>query len=263
MLWGVAALLAAGVTAGLLYRGGSHDDVSAYIDEVNATQQEFSVRYGSIDRTFREFRLSSDTAEQDLPKLEEAARTLTELRLRVERIDAPEQAETLRARLLAYFRQQETVANELVDVAAYMPKLRRAEAPLAAASRRLRAALGGSPSTEAQGEAVRRYAVELRAVAASLDDVAAPPLLEPSRHAYVSQLRAYASSSEALQRGIRGNDQAAVDRAVRRMQLAAAAPPGTFRAQRAAIIAYNERVKRIKTLAIALERERQRLEREL
>ena len=47
------------------------------------------------------------------------------------------------------------------------------------------------------------------------------------------------------------------------MQLAAAAPPGTFRAQRAAIIAYNERVKRINTPAIALERERQRLEREL
>jgi hypothetical protein len=251
------------VTAGLLYRGGSHDEVAAYIDEVNAAQQEFSVRYGSIDRTFREFRISSDAGEQDLPKLEEAAQTLTEVRLRVERIDAPEQAQTLRSRLVAYFRQQEAVANELVDVVAYLPKLRRAEAPLTAASRRLRAALGSSPSTEAQGEAVKRYASELRAVANSLDDVAAPPLLEPSRHAYVSQLRAYASSSEALQRGIRDRDQAAVDRAVRRMQLAAEAPPGTFRAQRAAIIAYNERVKRINALGLALERERQRLEREL
>ena len=52
-------------------------------------------------------------------------------------------------------------------------------------------------------------------------------------------------------------------RAVRRMALAAEAPPGTFRAQRAAIIAYNERVKRINALGVALERERQRLEREL
>jgi hypothetical protein len=251
------------VTAGLLYRGGSHDEVAAYIDEVNAAQQEFSVRYGSIDRTFREFRISSDAGEQDLPKLEEAAQTLTEVRLRVERIDAPEQAQALRSRLVAYFRQQEAVANELVDVVAYLPKLRRAEAPLTAGSRRLRAALASSPSTEAQGEAVKRYASELRAVANSLDDVAAPPLLEPSRHAYVSQLRAYASSSEALQRGIRDRDQAAVDRAVRRMQLAAEAPPGTFRAQRAAIIAYNERVKRINALGLALERERQRLEREL
>ena len=252
------------MTAGLLYRGGgSHDEVSAYIEEVNATQQEFSVRYGTIDRTFREFRLSPEAAEQDLPKLEEAAQMLTELRLRIERIDAPEQAETLRSRLLAFFRQQEAVANELVDVATYLPSLRQAEAPLTAASRRLRAALGGSPSTEAQGEAVKRYAVELRAVADSLDEVAAPPLLEPSRRAYVAQLRAYASSSEALQRGIRDRDQAAIDRAVRRMQQAASAPPGTFRAQRAAIVAYNERVRRIRTLAVGLERERQRLEREL
>lgn len=249
---------------GLLYRGGgSHDEVAEYIDEVNAAQQEFSVRYGTIDRTFREFRLSSQAADDELPKLEEAAQTLTELRLRIERIDAPEQAETLRSRLLALFRQQEAVANELVDVATYLPKLREAEAPLAAASRRLRAALGSSASTEAQGEAVRRYAVDLRTVAESLDEVAAPPLLEPSRRAYASQLRAYASSSEALQRGIRDRDQAAVDRAVRRMQQAASAPPGTFQAQKAAIVAYNERVKRINALAVALERERQRLEREL
>ena len=252
------------MTVGLLYRGGeSNDEVAAYIDEVNAAQQQFSVRYGTIDRTFREFRLSSEAAADDLPKLEEAAQTLTELRLRIERIEAPEQAETLRSRLLAFFRQQEAVANELVDVATYLPKLRQAEAPLAAAGRRLRAALGTGPSTEAQGEAVKRYAVELRAVAESLGDVAAPPLLEPSRRAYVSQLRAYASSSEALQRGIRDNDQVAVDRAVRRMQQAASAPPGTFRAQRAAIKAYNERVRKVRTLAVALERERQRLEREL
>jgi hypothetical protein len=66
-----------------------------------------------------------------------------------------------------------------------------------------------------------------------------------------------------MERGIRDSDQVAVDRALRRMQQAASAPPGKFRAQRAAIIAYNERVKRINTLGLALERERQRLEREL
>ena len=251
------------MTAALLYRGGPHDDVSAYIEQVNTTQQEFSVRYGTIDRTYREFQLSSDAAAQQLPKLEEAARTLTQLRLRIERLDAPEEAEALRVKLLALLGQQEAVANELVDVAEYLPKLRAAEAPLGAASTRLRSALAATTSPEAQGAAVKRYAAELRAVAARLDGVAAPPLLEPSRKAYVSQLRAYASSSEALQRGIRDNNQAAVDSAVRRMRAAASAPPGTFKAQRAAIVAYNERVKKVRTLAVALERERQRLEREL
>ena len=251
------------MTAALLYRGGPRDDVSAYIEEVNQTQRDFSVRYGSIDRTFREFQLSPDAAEKQLPKLEEAAQTMRQIRLQVEQVDAPDDAATLRVRLLAFLRQQEAVANELVDVARYMPKLRIAEAPLAAASRRLRAQLRAAESVDAQGVAVQRYAVELRRIASRLDEVDAPPLLEPSRRAYATQLRAYASSSEALQRGIQANDQAAVDRAVRRMGLAAEAPPGTFRAQRAAIIAYNERVKKINTLGIALERERQRLEREL
>ena len=251
------------MTAALLYRGGPRDDVSTYIDEVNETQRDFSVRYGSIDRTFREFRLSPDAAEKQLPKLEEAAQTMRQIRLRIEEIDAPDDAATLRLRLLAFLRQQEAVANELVDVARYMPKLRTAEAPLAAASSRLRTQLGNAGTVHAQGAAVARYAVELRRIASRLDEVDAPPLLEPSRDAYATQLRAYASSSEALQRGIQANDQAAVNRAVARMRLAAEAPPGTFRAQRAAIIAYNERVKRINTLGIALERERRRLEREL
>ncbi len=251
------------MTAALLYRGGPRDDVSAYIDEVNETQRDFSVRYGSIDRTFREFKLSPEAAEKQLPKLEEAAQTMRQIRLQVEQVDAPDEAATLRLRLLAFLRQQEAIANELVDVARYMPRLRTAEAPLGAASRRLRAQLRTAETVEAQGVAVQRYAVELRRIAGRLDAVDAPPLLEPSRRAYATQLRAYASSSEALQRGIQANDQAAVHRAVRRMALAAEAPPGTFRAQRAAIIAYNERVKRINALGVALERERQRLEREL
>ncbi|MEP7335258.1 MAG: hypothetical protein ABI717_05695 [Actinomycetota bacterium] len=259
----IAALLAAGVTAALLYRGGPRDDVSAYIEQVNESQRAFSTRYGSIDRTFREFRLSSEAAEKQLPQLQEAARTMTQVRLKIERLDAPKEAVTLRSRLLAFLRQEEAVANELVDVARYMPKLRDAEAPLAAASRRLRAALRGGASIEAQGAAVKRYAAELRAVAAKLDEVAAPPLLEPSRRSYAVQLREYASASEALQRGIRTNDQLAVDNAVRRMQQAASSPPGTFRAQQEAIKAYNERVKKIRALAVAVEKERQRLEREL
>ena len=188
---------------------------------------------------------------------------MTQLRQRIERVDAPPEAEILRSRLLALLRQQEAVANELVDVASYLPKLRSAEAPLSGANRRLQASVGGAASAEVQGEAVERYAAELRAVATTLDEVAAPPLLEPSRRAYVAQLRGYAAASEALQRGIRNNDQAAVDLAVRRLQRAASSPKGTFLAQQAAIKAYNERVRRIRTLAVAVEQERQRLEREL
>jgi hypothetical protein len=187
---------------------------------------------------------------------------MTRLRASIERVDAPPEAEGLRSRLLVFLRQQESLANELVEVALYLPKLGAVEQPLGAAGARLRRGLVDAP-LERQAVAVRRYARDLRTIASSLEQLDPPPLLAPSHRAYVTQLRSYASSSEALQRGIAANDQAAVDAAVRRMQEAAAAPPGTFRAQRAAIKAYNARVRKVSTLAVALERERRRLEAEL
>ena len=41
-------------------------------------------------------------------------------------------------------------------------------------------------TVDAQGVAVQRYAVELRRIAGRLDEVDAPPLLEPSRRAYAT-----------------------------------------------------------------------------
>lgn len=236
--------------------------MTAYIDEVNATQEEFSVRYGNLNRAFREFELSAQSSPEQLPRLREAARTMTQIRLRIEAVEAPPEAAPLRAKLLAFLRQQEALARELVNVTAYMPKLGAAEKPLGAAGTRLRRDLAGA-TVEEQAVVVRRYGVALRGIAARLDELRPPALLEPTHRAYVQQLRAYASSADALQRGIESSDQAAVDAAVRRMQAAAAAPPGTFRAQQAAIRAYNRRVKRVSTLAVALERERRRLESEL
>ena len=178
-------------------------------------------------------------------------------------MQAPEDARVLRARLLAFLRQQESVAQELVAVATYLPELGRAEAPLRAASTRLRTRLAASSTPEAQGAAVQQYAGDLRRVAKSLEQMDPPRLLAPSHGAYIRQLRAYAASSEALQRAIDANDQAAVDAAVGRMETAASSPSGTIRAQRAAIKEYNQRVVRIRTLGAALEKERRRLEQEL
>ena len=261
-LWAVAALLAAGITAALYLRPTEDEEVAEYIEQVNTTQQRFSTRYGSIDRTFREFRLSRDAAEEQLPELRDAARTLTQLRVSLAGVEAPADAAQLRTRLLAYLRQQEAVAYELVGVAAYLPKLGQAEAPLTSASKRLRVGLAASDPDD-QAAAVQRYAVDLRRVAKLLEGIEAPELLAPSHRAYVRQLRAYAAGSEGLRRAIAANDQAAVDAAVARMETVATAPSGTARAQAAAIRAYNERVRRMRTLTVALEKERQRLERDL
>jgi hypothetical protein len=90
---------------------------------VNETQRQFSTRYGSVNRAIREFELSGDAAATQLPRLRNAARTMTRLRASIERVDAPPEAEGLRSRLLVFLRQQESLANELVQVALYLPKL--------------------------------------------------------------------------------------------------------------------------------------------
>jgi hypothetical protein len=255
-------VFAAVLTAALLLRGGPRDDVSEYIQDVNEAQRPFTTRYGSVNRVYEQFSLSPETAAQQLPQLRAALRTLTALRVRIERLDAPTEAETLRVRLIAFFRQQETVAKELVSVAAYLPKLRDAEQPLTAVNRRLRTGLRAS-STDAQAEAVGAYAVELVRAARALAAIDAPRLLNASHDAYIAQLRSYAAASRALRRAIRDGDQAGVDAAAARLRAASTARPGSERAQRDAILAFNERVSRIQRLAGQVERERRRLDEEV
>lgn len=229
---------------------------------MNEAQQPFAVRYGSVNRVYEQFELSEEASSEQLPQLRSAARTLNELRVRIERLDAPDEAETLRLRLISFFRQQEAIANELVAVAVYLPKLGDAEQPLAAVNRRLRTGLQ-TASAQEQADAVRAYALELERVARALKAIDPPLLLEVSHGAYIEQLQSYAEASQALQRAVRKNDQAAVDAAVEELRAASEAPPGAAAAQRAAIVAFNERVSRIRRLALAVERERQRLEREV
>jgi hypothetical protein len=260
-LWAVAAVIAASLTAVLLLRDAPGEDVSAYIEEVNASQQSFAVRYGSVDRAYREFTLAPDAMEEQLPRLREAARTMTAVRVRIAAVEAPREATELRKRLLAFLRQQELVANELVDVAVYLPKLAATERPVATASSRLRGELERAATPEAQADAFGRYGATLSRTTQSLDRLQPPPLLTPAHRAYTRQLREYAQSAQALQRGVRSADQEAVDSAVRRLE--AASTSGSQKAQRDAIKAYNVRVQTIRKLGVELEEERQRLEREL
>ena len=249
-LWALAALLAAALTAVLLLRDSPSDDVSAYIEEVNATQQTFAIRYGSVDRAYREFRLAPAEMEEQLPRLREAARTLADLRARVAAVEAPPEARTLRERLLAFLRQQELVAEELVTVAEYLPKLGASERPVAVASGRLRTALRTAETPDEQASALARYGTTLIRTAKQLEAIEPPPLLAPAHR-----------SALALQSGVRARDQAAVDAATRSLDAATAS--GSQKAQREAIKAYNGRIREIARLGAALERERLRLERDL
>jgi hypothetical protein len=263
VLWIVAALFASALTAALLLQRGERDDVSAYIQDVSDTQRSFALELGNINRAYEQFQLSPAAVAAQLPRLREAARTMTSLRTRVEQIRAPAQAAELRRRVIAYFRQQERVAWELVTVTAFLPELVAAEKPLTAANAALRKGLQGAGSAPEQAAALRQYARKLEAVAASLRATDAPPLLAPAQRERSRQIDVYASSSRRLASAVASGDRTAFDAANAQLATASSRPSAVLRAQQAAITAYNKRVSRIKELAVAVEQERQRLDREL
>jgi hypothetical protein len=263
VLWAVAGLFAAALAAALFLQRSERDDVSSYIREVNEAQETFALRYGSINRAYEQFRLSPAAVEEELPRLRRAARAMTTIRTSVAEIEAPEPAVELRRRLIAFLAMQEAVGHELVAVVEYLPRLETAERPVARANARLASSLQAARTIEAQGEAVGRYARDLTAVVEILAGIDPPALLAPSHNAYVAQLRRYADSSAALERAVASGDRDAIAEATARLREASEAPTGTARAQKRAIEAYNKRVARIRSLGLAVEEERQRLDREL
>jgi hypothetical protein len=259
----IAAVFAAAIAGALLYQRSDRDAVSEYIRDVNDVERSFALQFGSINQAYESFRFAPADVDEQLPRLRRGARTLTRLRARVERLEAPEAAAELKRRLIAYFRQQELVAHELVAVTEHLRSLQNAELSVTNANATLRKELAGADAAEEQTAAVVAYAGRLEALARRLDNVNPPPLLAPSQDAYVQQLQSYATAARRLQQAVNVGNAAATDAALRRLRASSTALTQTMEAQRAAIEAYNERVRRIRTLAAAVEEERRRLEREL
>ena len=262
-LWVVAGISAAALAAVLLLRDTPRDHVSAYIERVNETQQEFATRYGSISVAYTRFDLASQEAESQVPRLRSAAETLTALREEVAAVEAPEDAAQLRLDLIRFLRQQEAIAWELVHVVEYLPKLAVAEKPLQQANATLRRELTAATTPDQQAAAVSAYAKALERVAAKLDAIPAPPLLQAAHATYVARLRSFVGPARRLERAVAANDIDAVNAALQKLQQAGEVEPASADAQRKAIESYNARVARVRELGAAVERERVRLDRAL
>ena len=257
-LWVVAALAAAALVAALLLsHGSSRKDVTNYIERVNAAGRTFAQSYRGVSNAYRSFTLAPQHSAQQLPRLREAARRLTQLRIELERIPAPPAAQRLRSRLIAFYRQQEAVGRELVGIAAYVPRLLAAERRLGPASTRMRAALAAARTPEQQATALRAYGVALAGAVRSVQAIEPPPLFAASHSAQIGHLERSTRAVVKLQHALLSHSRARVQAAVVGLQSVNGATSG---ASRAAVAAYNRHVARIRTLGIAVERERRRLE---
>jgi hypothetical protein len=260
-LWGVVALVAAVLVVVLLHdrKGGPRADVSSYIRQVNATSTAFSKNYRTVEKAYSSFALAPQKAAAQEPQLRTAAADLTRLRAGIERVPAPKAAATLRLRLIAFFRQQEAVARELLGVSVYLPRLDAAERGLAPAGARMRVALkaGGKPSEQA--DALDAYASALDGAAGAVAALEPPQLFRATQALQLQRLRRAARLVRRLAHALSANDRPALEAAGKALGKPAAASD----AARTAILSYNKRVEKIHRLAAEVVLERRRLDEQL
>lgn len=227
---------------------------------MNATGRQFAGDYRGVARAYRLFTLAPDKSGASLKRLQAAARKLTALRVELQRIPAPQPAERLRTRLIAFYRQQESVGYELVGITRYVPKLTAAERSLAPASAAMRKALATATTPEKQAAALGAYGRAVSGVARRLQRIQPPPLFAASHRSQIAGLRHSAAALADLRRALLAGSRTKVQQAVNGLQTVNDPKAAT---SRTAVAAYNRHVVQIRRLGAAVEQERLRLNRVL
>jgi len=262
VLWVVAVLIAALVAISFVRDGkpGPRDHVAAYIEKVNATSTSFSQDFAAVQQAYQSLALAPKASAKQVPALRRSLRKLHALRLRMQRIQPPPEAAALHTKLVAYFRQQEAVAAELLETAQYVPLLAAAERPLAAANATMRAALARETTGTGQAAALEDYAASVGHARARMEKLDPPPLFAVTTQSQIDKLARSERLVRRLATALEERDPVALNRAVR--ELGKPDAPSTA-AARAAVVAYNRRVEKIARLGAAVQRERTRLSNDL
>jgi hypothetical protein len=275
---GIAAVaaVAAAVIVAVAHSGPSakHEAVAQYIQDVDAIQQQMKPLLTETSSAFRSFATGTPV---DATELAHARRTLHLLNLRLRGLEAPPEAARLRTLLLRVTDAEEGVAVEVNALARFAPPftrvIRRSQAASAELSRALaavapprahrirgtkkqvdaaRAAFAKAAASAAaqQADAVAAYVAALTDAKRALERLHPPLIMRPS---YRTQLQTYAasiSSGTALAAELRKQNRARLPDVSRKFTIASrhAGAVSAQKAQRAAVVAYNTRVRAIGAL---------------
>lgn len=257
--------LAAGAAVVLLRDGGDdetqarRDAVAAYIVDVNKTQQTLIVELEKVNRAYRELDLKGDPTPAELEQVDHVERTLNQLRSRFTALEVPVEAKQLHLELLHLVDLQAAFAHEMAAMVRFLPIQAREHRKLAAATAKLRVALVKKSTVATQGAAFDEYRAALRASVLRLEQVEAPPVLEPSRTGEIARLTRLGSLANALGDALRKQQADKIDRLSRQF-VQASGTTGATRAERNAVIAFNRRLAAIGKQRVAVNAERNRVD---
>ena len=236
--------------------------VSAYIVQVNTTQQALIVELERVSTTYRQLQLKPDEDPRQLQRVEGAARTLRRLRSRLAELVAPTEVRALRSRLLNLVDLQIALADEVAGMVRYLPVQAREARAVSSATKRLRDELGDAKTVEAQRRVFTAYEDALRLSVARLRSGTSPAIFEPSRKGEVTRLTRLLSLSRQVRAALEKQDATEIDRLFARF-VQTSASVGTTKAERDAVIAFNKRLSAISEARSAVAAERAQLDLEL
>jgi hypothetical protein len=251
----VAVVLAAGC-------GGGHsrrDEVEAYIKDVNAVERDAGPSFAKANAAYARF-ARGQIGEGELTRLRRAEVAIRDAKVRLTQLDPPGDAHRLSMLILDLYDADANFAHETSLLAAYLPQATKVLQPLGPVNGRLQRGLNDSSGTGARAASVlRRYARDVRRIAAGLRALNPPPLLERAHNARIRRLAKTAGLADSLRLAVQRRDSAAVARQLLRFQRLGAtkAPQGLTPD---VIQAYDKRYDAIRRKAAAVSRESVRLD---
>ena len=247
--------------------GNSHrqrHEVADYVNSVNAIEVAMKAPLLDLAKTNGQF--STKKIGRTQKRAAHSLVVLKRLQHRLTRLQPPPEARVLHRRLLALVAAEVGVAEEVQRLAYFLPGLDRALAPVPRLQAGLNAALKKQGRSRAgQAQALEAYAAGLRAPIAALAALQPPPVSQPVRDGELTTLRRLQGDAAAIAAALLTHRDAELV-ALERRFAAAAASGSSLAAQRAriaAVVAYNRRVRGLTRLAVAVQREREKLAKNL
>ena len=283
-----AAAVAAAVVVAVSHSGPSkkHTDVAHYIEDVDTVQQQMKPLLIKTSRAFRAFSNGSAIRVEDLSN---ARTTLHMLQARLRGLEAPAPAARLHTLILRLTDAEERIAAEVESLALFAPRYSRLIRRTQTASVQLSKALAAvrppaahrirgtkkqvaaaraafqraaSDAAAQQADAVTAYVAALVSASRALQRMHPPPLMRPSYRTQLHTFSASIASGTKLATELRKQDRSRLPEVSRRFTIASrlAGAVTAQQAQRAAIQAYNARVRNIGSLQGQIRQELFRLQ---
>lgn len=286
--WRLSAPALIAATVMIAGCGGSHPtpartSVADYVMQVNGIERSLGVPLLSVTRVASQFSRSktsngtkvvNQTPAEQHAALQVAVGQMVPLRKRLAALQAPAQAQRLRALLLGLTDRQISLARELSKLVVFLPGFTAAMGPLTPAVTNLERTLGVNqargPAAVAQvytekAAALRQFRSVVLGILTRVQQLKPPAASTPTYRTQIRALEGMASAAGSLATVLPNGNSTAVSGLLAQFDRAATEPVSVTaqRAQAAAIRAYDAKLSSLNGLAEQASRERLRLSKSL